>query len=142
MVLPPGDWDKELLLPITRHQKKEHEMMKIRRKATMKIKKHSDGKTLLNSNMNTLLVAALGVFSKLCTYRILHYISYLYLFAGNIVRINFYIHLNIHGVSLVKWYAILYYYIEHVEWLTPQPFPYIEMAFQHSLGYSNPALPI
>nr|XP_054750105.1 anion exchange protein 3-like isoform X1 [Lytechinus pictus] len=37
MVLPPGDWDKELLMPITRLQKREQEKVNKRRK-TLKLK--------------------------------------------------------------------------------------------------------
>ena len=43
MVLPPGDWDRELLLPITRIQKKEQAKVMRRRKTLKPTKEDTDG---------------------------------------------------------------------------------------------------
>ncbi|XP_071822453.1 band 3 anion transport protein-like isoform X3 [Apostichopus japonicus] len=43
MVLPPGEWDRDLLLPITRIQKKENEKVQLRRKSMKPSKDELEG---------------------------------------------------------------------------------------------------
>ncbi len=58
MVLPPGDWDRDLLLPITRNHKREQEKVMQRRKtiSPLQMEKDAEGRSEVRGGYDYLVL--------------------------------------------------------------------------------------